>query len=152
MVEEILPIGSFLSKLSVRICGNEADFNLIVLTFKPTHYLVLQPLANTNQISISPRLSYERKRVIRLLTNPQWAQPLIGKKLTSAWTDKDEKGDRQQIVFAFDNQILSFWAKNSVFKVSLHKKIQPKKVSIKQKIKVGFNKICLNKKNISILS
>lgn len=150
--EEILPIGSSLSNLSVQTInrGDLAEFNLIVLTFIPTYYLVLQSIADTNQISISPWLSHERNRGIRLSTNPNWAQSLVGKKLTSAWVDDDES-DRQQIVFAFDNQILSLWAKDSVLKVSLQEKVKPNPIPIKQKLRVGFHKIRLIKKDLSLL-
>ena len=150
VVEEILPIGASLKNLSVHTnCKEQAGFNLIVLTFKPTQYLVLQPLASTDIISISPWLSYERKRVIRLLTNPKWAQPLIGSKLNSVWLDENES-DRRQIVFNFDSYILSFLVKNSVLKVSLHKQSLANKVSFKQKLRIG-SKISLIKKHIPLL-
>ena len=150
VVEEILPIGASLKNLSVHtICKEQAGFNLIILTFKPTQYLVLQPLASTDIISISPWLSYERKRVIRLLTNPKWAQPLIGSKLNSVWLDEDES-DRRQIVFNFDSYILSFLVKNSVLKVSLYKQSEANKISFKQKLRIG-SKISLIKKHIPLL-
>ena len=165
VVEEILPIGALLSNLSVQTptCEDEAGFHLIVLTFKPTQYLVLRPLANKEQISISPFLSYERKRVIHLLTNPNWAQPLIGKKLDSVWLDNDE-GDRHQIVFTFDevqprpvvksqgnvhSHTLSFSLKNSVLKLSLQEQIETKKIPLSQKSQVG--RISLLKKYIPLL-
>ena len=150
VVEEILPIGASLTNLSLHTnCKDEAGFNLIVLTFQPSKYLVLQPLASTDNISISPWLSYERKRVIRLLTNPKWAQPLIGSKLNSVWVDEDE-GARRQIVFNFDSYTLSFLLKNSVIKVSLHKQSEANKVSFKQKLRIG-SKISLIKKHIPLL-
>ena len=150
VVEKILPVGALLSNLSVHtpICEDEAGFHLIVLTFKPTQYLVLQPLASKEQISISPLLSYERKRVIHLLTSPNWAQPLIGKKLNSVWLDNDE-GDRHQIVFTFESYTLSLFLNNSVLKVSLQEQIETKKIPLSKKLRVG--RISLLKKYIPLL-
>lgn len=150
VVEEILPIGALLSNLSVQtpICEDEAGFHLIVLTFKPNQYLVLQPLASQEQISISPWLSYERKRVIHLLASPNWAQPLIGKKLDSVWLDNDE-GDRHQIVFTFEAYTFSLLLNNSVLKVSLQEQIETKKIPLRQKLRVG--RISLLKKYMPLL-
>ena len=150
MVEEFsFPIGAFLSKISVLEtkdvdCGE--GFNLAVLTFNPTQYLVLQPLTN-HQLSISPVLSYERRRVIKnLSSNLLWSKPFINKKLQSVELKESDLGYRNQIVFIFENlsQNISFLADRSVLKVSCNEINQLETVS-EPTDKVGFIRLIREK-------
>lgn len=129
-MEYSFPIGACLSQISILENkvdnGDRACSNLAVLTFSPTQYLVLQPLNDTenSRLSISPILSYERRRVIlNLSSNPPWSQPFIGKKLRLVKLKVSDRGDREGVSFTFDqlSQSVSFISENSALKIEFSK-------------------------------
>ena len=128
MGENELPIGSILKEVSIledqEYGGDELCLDRIQLIF-PDTAVILQPLADTDEIeiSLSPATSFINQTLSlpreALITSPTWCSSLLGKKLQMIWICENNQGYRDQVVFAFEqlHPSIAFIAEGSVLKV-----------------------------------
>ena len=101
MVENNLPIGSRLMGVSIveylGSGGSELLLDEIQLIF-PEATVILKAIADTDEVEIAsqPTTAFEPGDV------PSWCRSFLGKKLQAIWICENDRGYRDQVIFAFD--------------------------------------------------
>jgi hypothetical protein len=134
MVENELPIGSILKEVSIvedqEFGGDELCLDRVQLIF-PDATVILQPLADTDEIEISlSSASSVMNQTLSppgsaLINSPTWCSSLLGKKLQMVWVCENHQRYRDQVIFAFEqlHPSISFLAEGSVLKVFRYQQI-----------------------------
>lgn len=134
MVENELPIGSILKEVSIvedqEFGGDELCIDRVQLIF-PDAAVILQPLADTDEIEISlSSASSALNQTLSspgsaLINSPTWCSSLLGKKLQMLWICDNNQGYRDQVIFAFEqlHPSIAFIAEGSVLKVFRYQQI-----------------------------
>jgi hypothetical protein len=133
-VENELLIGSILEEISIsedqEFGDDELCLDRVQLIF-PDAAVILQPLADTDEIEISLSSAFLLINQTlsspgsALINSPTWCSSVLGKKLQLVWVCENDQGYRDQVVFAFEqlHPSIAFICEGSVLKVFRYQQI-----------------------------